>query len=391
MAGLAVTQVIGWGTSFYPIAIIGRAVQADLGLSRELTFFGLTVMLMVSAFIAPRIGRALDYNGPRTIMMIGSVLAGASLLIVGAAPNLTIYLVGWAIAGVMMPMALTLSAFTAITQVMGDGTRRAVTLLTFFTGVASTVFWPLIDILQPWLGWRTMLMVFALAHIIICLPIHAFVLPSKADHDRRLRGLAGSEAMQGVLTPERRWRGLVLTALTTSLHGVIGWGLALHFIEMFKALGLPPGAAVAIASLNGVMQVSARFTDFAFGGKYSPLGLGLVAVALQPFAFIGILGFGATTWTATLFIVGYGISAGLMTIVRASMPLYLFGREFYGSYAGRLTLPQNIIFGISPVIFAAILDRSGPVLALSIALGASLLSVAAMISLARAVEHQRGK
>lgn len=381
LCGLALTQMIGWGTTFYPIAIIGRAVEHDLGASRELVYAGLTVMLTVSALIAPRIGRRLDREGARFIMMAGSLLSGAGLAVVALAPDLVTYLLGWVLLGLMMPMALTLSAFTAITQVMGAGTRRAITLMTFFTGLASTIFWPLMQVLMPLLGWRLMLLVFAAAQFLICLPIHWWVLPSPAAHRHRLTMTNSLAEQPGILGPAKRFPALILAAAATSLHGIVGWGLALHFIEMFKSLGLAETVAVTIASLNGIMQVSARLADFVSGSRHSPLVIGVIAVTLQPLAFIAILAIGATPVTAFLFILGYGISAGLMTIVRVTLPLHLFGRAVYGTYAGRLTLPQNIVFGIAPVIFAAILDQGGPVFALWTALATSLGGVIAMLAL----------
>lgn len=383
LSGLALTQMIGWGTTFYPIAIIGRAVESDLGASRELVYAGLTAMLTVSALIAPHIGRRLDREGARFIMTAGSALSAAGLVVVALSPNIIIYLCGWVLLGLMMPMALTLSAFTAITQVMGARTRRAVTLMTFFTGLASTIFWPLMHYLHPLLGWRMMLLSFAAVQLLICLPLHLWVLPSSAAHRHRLTLAGGAGDEPGILSASKRLPALVLAATATSLHGIVGWGLALHFIEMFKALGLSETLAVAIASLNGAMQVSARLADFVSGSRHSPLVIGVIAVILQPLAFIAILAVGATPVTAFLFILGYGVSAGLMTIVRVTLPLHLFGRAVYGTYAGRLTLPQNLVFGLAPVVFAAILTQGGPVFALWIALATSLGAVIAMLALSR--------
>lgn len=386
LSGLAVSQMVGWGTTFYPIAIIGAAVERDLHISRELAYSGLTIMLAVSATIAPKIGRTLDRNGARAIMIGGSLLSAAGLALLALSHNLIVYLAGWAILGLMMPMALTLSAFTAVTQVMGQESRRAMTLMTFFTGLSSTVFWPLIEVLQTMMGWRAMIGVFAGMHLVLCLPLHALVLPSAAAHRRRLTLAGNDEHKHGVLTADKRLIALVLTAAATSLHGTVGWGLALHFIEMFKSLGLAAGLAVSIASLNGIMQVSARMTDFFFGSQKTPLQLGIVAASLQPMAFIPILFFGATPLTAIFFIFAYGISAGLMTIARATLPLYLFGRDVYGQYAGKLTLPQNLIFGVAPVLFAFVLERSGAISALWFALAASIGSVIAIVSLSRFVQ-----
>lgn len=277
-----------------------------------------------------------------------------------------------------------MAAFTAATQIMGSDARKAITTLTFFTGIASTVFWPVTEAMSGALGWRVMLLIFAGLHLFVCLPIHFKVLPSRAAHRSRLMSTVVPPE-RGVLPKSRRRLGFTLIAAASALHGLVGWGLALHFIELFKAMGLPAASAVAIASLNGIMQISARGGEFLSGGRHSPVITGVIAVAMQPVAFLGLLGFGASNLTALLFIVGYGLSAGLMTIARAALPLWLFGRATYGAYSGRLNLPQNLIFGAAPLVFALVIERFGPMAALWSAFAASVGATIAMAYLARLV------
>ena len=41
-----------------------------------------------------------------------------------------------------------------------------------------------------------------------------------------------------------------------------------------------------------------------------------------------------------------------MTVVRNVAPLALFGKETYATMSGRLNLPLNIVFAMSPMVFA---------------------------------------
>lgn len=49
VAVLAVTQLIGWGTTFDMLGVMGRVIAPDLGLPNEAIFAGLTIMMVVSA------------------------------------------------------------------------------------------------------------------------------------------------------------------------------------------------------------------------------------------------------------------------------------------------------------------------------------------------------
>ena len=76
IGGLGITQIIGWGTTFSSLTMFGSTISVDLRLSREVVFGGITMMLLVSALLAPRVGRMVDAKGARPIMIAGSAMAG---------------------------------------------------------------------------------------------------------------------------------------------------------------------------------------------------------------------------------------------------------------------------------------------------------------------------
>jgi predicted MFS family arabinose efflux permease len=387
LAGLAVSQLVGWGTLFYPIAVLGRSIGAELALPKEAVYAGIGVMLLAGAAIAPRVGRRLDRNGPRAVMAAGSLLAVAALLVLAAARGPLAYAAGWTLVGFATPTALGTAAFAALAQVAGPDARRAITTLTFFSGLASTVFWPATTLLEAQLGWRGALVCFAVLNLLVAAPIHAFVLPSRARHRARRTETEEPALARGVLPPSARGVAFVLVALAFAAYGVVGWGLALHFIELFQSLGVAAGAAVAIASLNGLLQVAARGADLALGGRVSPLALGLVCVFGLPCAFATLFLGGASPATTAVFMLFYSVTNGLMTIVRATLPLWLFGREGYGARLGKLAAAQNLVFAAAPILFAALLDRAGPWSALAAGGAVALVAAVAMSALASVVRR----
>src|SRR5580700_7512600 len=82
IGGLGVGQIVGWGSSFYLPTIFAGDMAHDTGLSEEVIFAGVTVMLLVSATLAPSLGRWLDRGGARAIMTIGSVVLALSLCLI---------------------------------------------------------------------------------------------------------------------------------------------------------------------------------------------------------------------------------------------------------------------------------------------------------------------
>lgn len=110
-------------------------------------------------------------------MAFGSMLAAAALAMIAAAPNAAVFFVGWLLAGVAMSATLYDAAFATLSLVSAERHRKAVTALTLFGGLASTAFWPLSFVLNEAVGWRSTLGIYAALHPLVCLPLHASLLP----------------------------------------------------------------------------------------------------------------------------------------------------------------------------------------------------------------------
>ena len=73
-------MMIGWGSTYYVPAVLAPALRRDLGLSQEVVFSGVTVMLSVAAAIAPFAGRVMERRGARGPLVLGSLMIAAALV-----------------------------------------------------------------------------------------------------------------------------------------------------------------------------------------------------------------------------------------------------------------------------------------------------------------------
>ena len=73
-AGLGITQIIGWGTTFLMPSVLGRHMERDLALPSEVIYGGITVMFGVGALCSPWVGKSMDRLGARGLMATGSLL-----------------------------------------------------------------------------------------------------------------------------------------------------------------------------------------------------------------------------------------------------------------------------------------------------------------------------
>lgn len=380
-APLAVTQIVGWGTTYWMPALLAEPLKRDIGLTPEIAFGGITVMLMVSASVGPRCGRLIDRYGSRWPMVAGSLMFAVALTLMAFATGPKSYLASWIFIGLGTPIALTQAAAAALAQRTGSKARQAIGLLMLMGGLSTTVFWPLAAVIEGAVGWRGVCLAFAAINLMVCAPIHAiFVRGARAPDGA---ALAAKRAENAPLSTAERRSAFVLMVTAFSLTGFITWGLPLQMVEIVKAAGHPVAFAVFVGSLMGPAQVMARLAEMTFGRSLGILTVGVISVALLPLTILLPLLGPATQGVAIGFVIGYGMAAGAMTIVRSVAPLSLFGREAYATMIGWLGLPQNIVFALSPMAFAFVMRQWGTNAALVMALAAALAALAAMLVLHR--------
>jgi MFS family permease len=383
VVGLGLTSLIGWGTTFSPLQILGRSIGTELGLSPELVFAGITIMMLTSALLAPRLGRRIDRDGGRNILAFGSGLMALGMIVIALSQGFVSYALGWLIVGVAVPFALTSASVPALVQIAGSRARRAVTALTIVTGVTSTVFMPLSAWLEAKLGWRHCFLVFAGMHLLICLPVHLFVLP-RGRPPRQDTAAASSDATwDGLLPADQRRTALWLIALWTSIESLVVWGFNIQAINVFMAFGLIQSAAIAAWIFSGPSQALMRAGELFSGSRHSIYAIAFVSAILAPIGFVIVLSIGATSVTATLMAVLFGCGLGLYSIARQIIPLRLFGIADFGSISGQLTLPQNVATAFAPLLFAFVLGHAGPEASVALALLFALIALLALLALIR--------
>lgn len=346
VSALGVAQIVAWGTLFYTIAVLGAAMRADTGVNELWLFGSFTAGLFLSGIVSPYVGRQIDVLGGRRVLMVGSLLGALACAALALAQGPWTVLAGWLLAGIAMSAGLYDPAFATLHQMAGGNYRRTVTALTLFGGFASTVFWPLSQYLLETVGWRGAFAVYAGLHFALCLPIHAWCVPSGLGATRPSEPSLAPVEGPAPLPREREVFAWLATAL--ALVAFISTAIAAHFITLMTASGLSARDAVLIGAMIGPMQVAGRIVEFTFtkhvrARTVGTLAFGLMVVALAIFTQV------RGVWILALaFVIPYGWANGVVTIVRGTVPAELFGPRNYGALLGRLALPQFILKALAP-------------------------------------------
>ena len=380
VAALTVTQVIGWGSTFHVPAVLSARLAAGTGLSEHTVFGGVTMMLLVAAVSSPAVGRALDRDGCQRWMIAGSCLIACGLTCLAFADGPILFAVAWFAFGLAMPIALNQAASTALVQIAPDRARRGIALLLLLSGLSTTIAWPILISLDETIGWRPALLVIALVQLVVCVPLHAFGLPGGRPVAPASPGRAGR--LPSLPPPTTVPGAFALAAVTFALSGMLTWGLPLHMIGILKDYGHTEATAVTIGALLGPGQVLARAFEMTGGQRLGILPVGVGSMAMMPIALAILLSFGTSAAGAVAFVICYGLSAGLVSIVRAVAPLRLFGAAAYAMMLGRLGAAQNVAFAVAPLGFALVRETFGSVVLVAAAFVCGLLCLTTMSILA---------
>lgn len=381
---LAVTQLIGWGTTFELPSVLAQQFGGDLALSPEVVFGGLTVMMAFGAVTGPALADWIRRLGAARVLAIGSVVTAVGLALLAAAQGVVGYFAAWSAIGLGTSLALSVPAHAAVVERRGRDARAAIGVLMIFTGLSSAIFWPVVSGVEQLVGWRATCLIGAGLHLGVCLPLHLVGLPARrAATDAAAATTAAMATVPIALSHDDRRRVFALIAVFSVSYSFVAYGLSPTLLEVLRRSGASPALALQLGSMRSVLGISARAVDLGLGRRSTPVTTALVAAVAMLTALALLVSTGGSAATLVGFIVLYGVGSGVAAVARVLLPLAFFSAEDFARHSGRLALPLNIANAIAPVVFAAVLERGG-VGALAVgASGLMAIATAAAVLMAR--------
>jgi hypothetical protein len=367
---LGTNQLLSWGTTFYLPAVITGTAARDLATTQAGILGAFSWSLLVTGICAPRVGKWIGRNGGRGTLAASTIVLAAGLAVLAAAPDLAGWYAGWTVLGAGMALGLYDAAFATAGTLLGPAVSPVITGVTLIAGFASTVGWPAGAELLRLLGWRGMLLAYAGVQLAVNLPLVVAMIPRgpvvqaqtevSADHSssRRERhaaiaGLAGFFTIRWFLTS----------------------AIATHVLHLMAGLGLTAREALAAAMLIGPGQVAGRLLEWVLAGRIGVLTRARLGALLFPAGAL-VLGFGGPA-SALIFAVLYGMSNGILTVNRGTLPMLVLGPQGYAALLGWLALPVLLAQAAAPPLSAPLVEALAAnmvlLLAGGVAFGAALL------------------
>ncbi|QDL56620.1 MFS transporter [Rhodoferax aquaticus] len=331
-------------------------VEEALGLSRAQASLGFSLAILAEGLLAYPVGRWIDRGHERLVMTGGSLLAGACLLLHGLVATLWGFYAVWLGLGAAMAGVLYSPAFAVVTRRFPQDYRRAIITMTFLGGLASTVFIPFTSWLIAAWGWRMAIASLAAWQLLLCAPLHAWMLRGAPPRMPRIAKLAGAKPVNVrslMRSPPFLLIGLFVMALLS-----VSVALPAHMISLLREYGVKETWVVVLPASIGVIQVLGRLLLYFFEHRFDlhlanrviPLliPMGLVALLLAPLAGP------ASAWVVLGFVVLYGMGNGMLTIVRGTAIAQYVSKEHAATLNGALGLPLALARASAPLLLGVL-------------------------------------
>ncbi len=377
---LAIAETIVWAAMFYSFPALILEWERSLGWSKTELSGAFTLSLVISAVLAPVVGRLIDHGLGRYVYT-GCALLGAVLLaLLSRVTELWQFYVVWLGLGVAMSGALYEACFAILTRAMGTMAKRAITLVTLVAGLAGTVSFPSAYVLVGFVGWRGAVLTFAIAVAVVAAPLiwRGCRLAEEGRESQAHQPSSRTGEVLRILRSPIYWLLAISFAMIALEHGV----LLTHLLPILDERGIHGETAILAASMIGPMQVAGRLAMMAAERHVSNLGIATVCYVALGIAALSLLGTSTIPALLVAFVLFQGAGYGVTSIVRPVITAEFLGRTNFGVISGLLALPFITATAVSPTIAAFVWERGGYDRVILLALAASGVGLLSLLSAA---------
>ena len=383
VVALGIGQCVNWGVLYYAFAVLVLPVQREFGVTTWVVTGAFSLALLVSAVLAPVIGRSCDRDRGAVVMQAGGFAAAALLAAWALMPGVLPLYAIWAGLGICMASTLYEPAFVIVGRAHDDPVRRlrALAAITLFGGLASTVFLPLTAYLVSAAGWRGA--VLALAAVLT-----ASTFMTRVVVFRHLHAAAPANARRPSLSsgPQHTPASLPLVFITGmfALASLASAAFTSNLVPALGERGIAPARAAMLGGLIGVMQLPGRALLMKGAPAAAPTRLLALSLSLQAAGLAGValgrsivLGAGGT--------IIFALGAGLTTLVRPHLVQTMFGSGGAGALNGRIARHQQLARAAGPLGVAWLAGVTGYSIVFTAIAGAFALIALASAGVLRGV------
>jgi MFS family permease len=347
---LGIGQCVNWGVLYYAFAVLVLPLERELGVPTWVVTGAFSLALLMSAALAPTVGRWGDRDRRATVMQIGGFSAAALLVAWTLMPGAPSLYIVWAGLGLCMATTLYEPAFVIVGRAHADPAQRlrALAAITLFGGLASTLFLPATAYVVMAAGRRAAVLVLAALLVTSTLITRIFVF-------RDLPAASWKSRSEGSSPRERESSahpsGFVFIATMFAVGSLASAAFTTNLVPALGERGIAPASAAMLGALIGVMQLPGRALLMNGSLAGSPSRLLAVSLVLQA-AGLGGVALAPSMLVAAGATMVFGLGAGLTTLVRPHLVQTMCSSRSGGYLNGRIARQQQLARAVGPLAVA---------------------------------------
>ena len=335
----------------YGVSIFIEHFITDLGISRSVVSSYYAIGTLVGAAALPFVGRRIDQNGPRVVVVTVAVLFGLACLFMGVINSGLMLLVGFVLIRMLGQGSLGLVSNYTINQwwMRRRGTVMGISgVLVALLGLGA--FPNLLNWMIPQFGWRMTYGLLGLVLIVVMAPIGFLFYRSRPEHYGLLPDGATpleaepSHSNQPVAAAEVEWTlsealntpAFWIVAAGLSTISMLATGLTFHMVSIFDDNQLSATAAAAVYVPIAMVSAGVNLASGILIDRIPIRFLLSGALLIQAAALIM-----ANSLSSVSMALAYGVALGflfgMMRTVSAVVWPTFYGRRYLGSITGITT------------------------------------------------------
>jgi len=382
VAAGVILALFGYGGWFYSFGALFNPISTEFGWSRATTSIAFSLSRLEGGLEGLITGPLVDKFGPRFLVRVGWTMTALGFFLMYYINSLWLFLVSYSLllslgmnAGLYMPLQ------TSVAKWFNEKRGLALGFLTAGGALGGSILVPVVAWLITDYGWRTAVIVLAVAAFVLGWGLSFVLKPHGPEHyglrmDGKKEGpvkeastpapvhgahvsAKGSGDWEGLTLKEAMktqafW--LLVVALTFSHTAVTA--IVVHEIPYIEDMGISKVLAAAALGTTTLMSTPGRLFGGWIADRWNLKILYFIASIVQA---AGLFIFSKATdmvWVWS-FVIIFGLSFGLRVPLEPAMRAKFFGRKAFGTIMGYLNAFAVVGSFAGPYFAGWIFDTTG--------------------------------
>jgi len=352
---LGLSTIGAYGTAYYAIGVLIPVISNDTGWSTGALSGGFAIGTIIAGGVAVASGRLFDRRGSRLVLLPGLAMGAGAFLVASWAQTPVQFVAAWALgAAAIGGTSYYNITMPILSRMFADQRAAALSILTLFGAVASTIFYPLTGLFTEEWGWRGALRGLVVVMVLLMLPAAARV---SAPPARVAADVARSSVREALRDPAvtRALLMFVLMAIGSS-------ALLLHQVAAMQAAGLTLALASGMAGARGLFQLFGRLMLaplIRWFGLPRTIGICYVAAATSTIALLAAQGGVSAVVLVAYFSAMGGMSLGLLSPLNGLFSAEVYGDRHLGTLTGVATVLGSLSSATGAWLAGVMADQTG--------------------------------